>query len=153
MCWVLLKRVQHGYLQPGGYQRVEFARRTRRFREMLYHDRPDCLSDKRTGAGKQLVKHHTDAIDIALRDSLPVDLLGSHILRRSRIGQRRYVERCYAGSEGGEVRHIVVLHQSRGEDFDQTKVGEKQGVVCLEEQVGGLDIAMHETVVMGILER
>ncbi len=110
---------------------------------MLHQHANIVLSREEARAGEHLIKHNACSIDVTGRDGLPVDLLGSHIIRGARERLPRDAHRL----------RLKVRYGLTRQNFYQTKIGEEQGPISFEKHVSRLDIAMNQAVIIGVLER
>ncbi len=127
-------------LQRAGDDRRELRRyrrgqRGRRLLEMAHSDLDGDLSRERRRAGKHLVDHHADRVDVAGRSrGAPARVLGRHVARRSERRRRRAVRAALGKPRDSEVA-----------DPDAPVAG--------EQDVRRLDVAVHDALLVRASER
>ncbi len=134
----ILRRLREGPLENrihlGRQGRIERRGRARILVQDAVDDRGDRVPLERPRAGQELVQHDAQREEIAASvEVAPLDLLRGHVGRRPE-----------QDTGLGEVRRRVL---------GEAEVGHLQGAVFQHHQVRRLDVAVHDVILMRIVER
>ena len=122
---VLLDRLEDDRLLVAGHGPVDPPRRRRPVVHDLGHESVAVGLVERRAQGEQLVEGQSQGVDVAADVRLPVEPLGGHVPD--------------GADDVAGVRHVVVV----GVRLGQPEVGHPHGPAGVQEQVRGLDVAVH----------
>ena len=116
-------------------------------------DRPRGIAAKRKRAGGHLVKNDAEREQVGARvQFLAAHLFGRHVGDRAE-GRSRAGEMLLIGGERLGFAAAIWLDENRASNFGQSEV-ENLGVAASgHEDVGGLDVAMHDALGVRRIER
>lgn len=129
------QRLQTDALQLAGDRLVELPQRTRLARRDLLQQFADAVAAKRPPAREEFVADDAEAEDVAAAVNpvaLAARLFGTHVHRRA---------------SQASVFAEVLLTQN------QSEVGHIGLADDVEQNVGGFDVAMHQPLAMGVMQR
>jgi hypothetical protein len=125
--------LRHHRIEGGRDIQVELGRPHGIHGQDLLHNGECCVRPERLLAGQELIEDDSRREDIRpVVRRRPQALLGGHIGRRAH-------DRAGPG-QGGQI------------DLRDPKIGDLELAVLADQDVGGLDVAMHHVVAMGMLQ-
>ncbi len=132
--WILDQCFHHHGADTRVNGGIHLFRRNRFFVHNFVNDGGDVLSREGLLAGDHLVEHDAQGKDVAA----PVDGAAFHLFRGHVAGRAH------------DVRGL--LYGAELQDFRGAEVGDLDGVVGGEHQVGGLNVAVHHVAFVGELQ-
>ncbi len=123
--------------------------------DLARHHVGECFGDglgaEQSLAGQHLVEHDAERPDVgALVDRLPLGLLGTHVRRGAEDHPRL---RHRGGRDGRRVHRLGARRGSGGERFGETEIQHLHRAVRAHLDVGGLQIAMDDPLLVRGFER